>query len=509
MVVVTYILFPYCRYYIDPDATAYLSLTQHIAQGDYYLGISSLWNPLHAFIAGKFMAWGLAGSAYTALLASNVLGAALTIFASTLLFNHFVSSRWIQWMHALMLGVFWSINAYYQLTSDIYGVLGFILFVLIILHNHQLKYIGWNIVLGLVIAFSCIAKTYSFYIEVLILFIWMFYLWKQGTLSLKQSFARLTTVGSISLLGILPWLIAFHNKFGVWSISFAGKFNISTRIVGTTVYKDEIHALLPPSPQGALSYWEDPHWIMGESVWMYDSLSNMVRYIGRVVLNLIEWTSSMAHISFWYGGLWLMCLLVFCSAKWRATFNLQLKFVLLSFLLFPVGLILIHVEPRYLWPTFSMAILLLVLLLEQLPHHLLASKAKKVWVTIALATCFIGPVLDVKNMWNQGKNEYQLAQEIQSLGIDGSFFSNIDYASGKQKDLLRLSSFLQMPVYTMGIDSFSMETKLAEAKRYGIDYYFHWSSKSDAFVADATLLSNHKEVTNGTIPQLRIYRIKE
>lgn len=506
LLLVVKILFPYCQYFIDTDATAYIQLTKNFAAGDFYKGMSGLWNPLHSMLAAwtsNMFHW----SVYDALLYTNLFGAALTILTSIVILNKFISTSWMQWLHAAFLGVFWGINAYYQLTSDVLGVLGLNLYLLVLFKNQDLKHWGWNIVLGLILAVSCLAKTYSFYIEVLLLIIWVGKLVYERQFSFKTGFIRLASVGIVNLLVLLPWIFAFYNKYNVWNVSLAGKYNMSSRVKGTTNYREDIQCLVPPSHEGALSFWEDPHWLQGDYIGVFDNAFTVKRYILRLGYNVIEWTTSISHLSIFWGFIWLLSVIIFCSKRMQCSWSDLQLLIMLHIAVFPVGLWLVHIESRYMWYCMPLVWITGLLLTEK---YIKPSANKYLYLLSGLffmSSFIVGPVHNVKEMVNVGKAEYEMAQQIEALNLPkGSFFTNVDFGTGRQPEVLRLASFLQQPVYIIEVDSCSMEHKLEEAKMYGIDYYLHYTL--DPLLPAPTILNGFPEVTRGRVAGVHIYQLK-
>ncbi len=45
MSVVLWLIYPHYQYYIDPDGTAYLTIAQRYANGDYAQAINGYWSP--------------------------------------------------------------------------------------------------------------------------------------------------------------------------------------------------------------------------------------------------------------------------------------------------------------------------------------------------------------------------------------------------------------------------------------------------------------------------------
>ena len=308
-------------------------------------------------------------------------------------------------------------------------------------------------------------------------------------------------------MGLLPWVFAFHNKYNVWNVSLAGKYNMSSRVKGTTNYREDIQCLVPPSHDGALSFWEDPHWLQGDYIGIFDNAFTIKRYILRLGYNVIEWTTSISHLSIFWGFIWLVSVIVFFSKRMHRTWSDVQLLLMLHIAVFPVGLWLVHIESRYMWYCLP-----LVWVVGLTKLHKYVQPFTRKWVyTIAcmffMASFIVGPVYNVKEMVNVGKAEYEMAQQIEALNIPkGSFFTNVDFGTGRQPEVLRLASFLQQPVYIIEVDSCSMERKLEEAKYYGVDYYLHYTL--DPLLPAPTQLNGYLEVTQGRVAGVHIYQLK-
>lgn len=101
------ILYPFCRYYVDPDAAAYLVIIKRYASGDFVTAANGLWSPLHCWLSALLVR--LAGFGYfNAALAVNCIGGLSVIMLSQYLFNRFRSGKTEQWCMAIFSGIYWA-----------------------------------------------------------------------------------------------------------------------------------------------------------------------------------------------------------------------------------------------------------------------------------------------------------------------------------------------------------------------------------------------------------------
>ena len=86
--VAVYGVYPFYQYYVDPDATAYLTIIKRYVAGDYEKAINGYWSPWSCWlVAGwvKLTGWGLMAAS----VAVNTAGAVCFLFISHSFFKYF------------------------------------------------------------------------------------------------------------------------------------------------------------------------------------------------------------------------------------------------------------------------------------------------------------------------------------------------------------------------------------------------------------------------------------
>lgn len=508
LLLTAYLLFPYCQYYLDPDATAYLQMVDNAIQGDMQATVNSLWSPFHAWISiGLHQLYPMSTS--VTLLVGNLLGASLVVILSNMLLQKFITNRFQLIVFALFQGVFWGSNAYIQLTSDVWGVFFALLIFYIFLLNNRFESKKYNVLLGVLIAISALAKTYTMYIFTLFFLIILTYRWYKKSINFKQAVGILLAIYLPLLLVLMPWIYLFHEKFGAWTISWVGKYNMSTRVATVQIVKEKYHHFFPPATPQSLTFWQDPSFLYTNWVSVFDSPKTFLKFGARIGQNIAEWASAVGHLSFLYGATWAYAVWSLFFPKQSDDKSKAMNFVYLWVAIFPVGLLLVHIEARYMWATVPFALIIIFQILNQLHFYGWSKLLSKVAVVVIVGSYILGPVLDLKTIINVGKSDYELAQKIKSLGIKGSFFANKDYDSGFHPSLQRIAYFLQDPVYLTSKDTFTFEAKLATAQEMNIDYYYYFFDEHKLENADAVAeLMSFPEVTEGRIPNVRIFQLK-
>ena len=84
---VLYIIYPNYQYYIDPDGTAYLTISRRYAEGHYVQAINGYWSPWSCWLTALLMKAGIA--AIPASVIINTAGATGFLFITQSLFRRF------------------------------------------------------------------------------------------------------------------------------------------------------------------------------------------------------------------------------------------------------------------------------------------------------------------------------------------------------------------------------------------------------------------------------------
>ena len=59
------VYYPYCKYYVDPDATAYLTISKLYANGDWLNAVNGYWSPWSCWLTAIFIKLGTTAVSYT------------------------------------------------------------------------------------------------------------------------------------------------------------------------------------------------------------------------------------------------------------------------------------------------------------------------------------------------------------------------------------------------------------------------------------------------------------
>jgi len=463
MSAVLLLIYPHYQYYIDPDGTSYLTIAARYAAGDWTTAINGYWSPFSCWLtAGLMHISGL--PAIPASVIINALGAAGCLYISQSFFLRCAIVRSLQWMMNSSLSLFLCYAIFWQSFADLWECFFLLCSLRIILSFNFLSKAYLWVALGFLGAFAYFAKAYSFPFFILNTLCCVYYLTKGN----RGLWLRISVVSiGVMLLSAFPWVLALHSKYGIWTTSTAGPLNTSWYLVGHPYYKAELGGILPPPYAGSPYYWEDPYLVNGDTPHFWSSWQLFGRQWLKIIQNLYKLVVSLLQLSVIFPLAALIAILVVFSQKVRASFSSEVHIVALSFLLFPLGYLLVNFEARYLWYMLPLGMLIGAAALQQ-------ATGKKLLYVASMATILLYPAWCMYRMYDVGKVEYALAQELKQRNIRGSF-TGIFAPGLVSQGAARLAYFSGNALYYIPVPLPAPQHFTAQAKRDRINYYVIYS----------------------------------
>lgn len=470
LIVAVVIIFPYCRYYIDPDATAYLTIARRYATGDIEKAVNGYWSPWSCWLTALFIKAGW--DEMTGAVIANTMAAIGFLFITQAYLLIFGINRKLQWALCAALVVFLSYAVYFQLFDDLWECF-FLLSVLYLLLRDDFaqKPLLW-VGAGMLGSLAYFSKAYAFPFFLLHFVTASLLITKGWEKEARRKWLSIcgVAIGTMVLCSS-PWLYSLHVKYGQWMTSTAGKLNMSWYVVGHPYWKDGITHLLPPVYPDSPSYWEDPWMVNGITPHFWNSLSLFIRQIAKLVLNEFRFLLSGLQIAVWFLLVWFLSLIAVLK---RRTYYADAKsYVLMySFILFPLPFLLINFEARYIWYTLPLSMVAGSLVLQRLAAVKFPGR-ENVLIGLFAIAYIIWPLYDFKTIWNEGKAEYLSAQQIKQAGINGSFTAWASFGNQSLIQLQRIGFFAGNPYYNMPYVNVPDNELLKDMRRYGIKYYYY------------------------------------
>ena len=474
------VLFPYCRYYVDPDATAYLTIAKRYAAGDFARAINGYWSPLACWLTALGIKAGW--EAFTAAIMVNTAGALGFLWISNSFFRRFgVADMLVWWLHAVLV-VFLAVAVYAQSFADLWQCFLLLAALRIMLSDGFRSRPALWCVYGVTGALAYFAKAYSFPFFILNTLCCGFFVMGAQERQNRGAWLRMCAAALfVMFLCSSPWIYLLHEKYGSWMTSTAGRLNMSWYLVGHPFYKDGIAHFLPPAYSDSPYYWEDPYFVNGETPRLWSSWRLFLLQWIKTGYNFLKLNNVLNHFSAFALPVWLLSLLLLVSAKVRRHFPARVPVVAGSLLLFPAGFLLINFEPRYIWYTYPLTLLIGALALQHALLWLDSAAWKRVAVLVFAASFAAGPVWDLYPLIGQGKGEYAFAQRLRRMGIKGSFASNASDTKA-QRQMIRVAYFSGNPYHIApsGNNCITMQRLAQELERSRVKYYFYFPQQRTA-----------------------------
>lgn len=497
-------LYPFYRFYIDTDATAYLAIAQRYADGDILKAVNGYWSPFACWVTAGFIKGGLLP--FAAAIVTNTIAAMCFLWISNSFFLLLVTGRPLHWIFSITVGLFLSYAVFKQSFDDLWECF-FLLAALRILLSRQFVQ-RWDlwVWMGICGGFAYYAKAYAFPFFILNTVCCTFLVTKAWEKDNRKTWLRISGIAVFTMvLMALPWIYMLKQKYGIWMTSTAGTLNLSWYPVGHPYYKVGIQHLLPPVYPDSPSYWEDPWMVNGPAPHFWNTWSLFLRQVARGGYNVFLLVKCLGEISVFLIPTAGLAIAMTFSRKIRAYFEERQFIVAVSFLLFPAGFLLINFEARYIWYMLLPGMLLCIAGLQFITRH---SAVRLRYLTLTLALSFlVFPLWDMKILFMEGRQEYEMAERLKQLGIRGSFTANVVF--GKNDDLERVSRvayFSGNPYYNMPYLDVPAKELLAELRRYDIKYYFDYHPERDL------LLDEHgtpfPEVAKGQFAAFRVFLLR-
>ena len=358
---------------VDPDGLAYMSIAKQTASGE--LAIRGYWSPLISWLTAGLMTVGI--NDLIAFRTVTISAGALLVLAAYLIGRHLRLSGSSLACLTLAVGL-WAARLSVRIsTPDLLGTALVLLYFGALLRLHPAKSpIPQGIVLGALCAVGYFGKYYNlpFFGVHLILAASLMPGWNWG----RSLGLTITSFATAAVL-ILPWAIALSNRYGEITVNTSGAINFALVGPGSDLKHPCWYFELCSLPGDVPFPWEDPHpYYYPAYGWSpFASLDNLRHQAALVLTN--------AHL--WFSGTWLqlgptipmsiaasgICALI----SWKDSQARYLwSLLFLTPLLYASGYFLTwSVDSRYYYPTFAIAGISGIYLLDTLGKRFLPARS--------------------------------------------------------------------------------------------------------------------------------------
>ncbi|MFI5196898.1 MAG: hypothetical protein ACHQD8_07390 [Chitinophagales bacterium] len=416
MYVLLFFIYPHYQYYIDPDGVSYLTISKRYAAGDFQKAVNGYWSPWSCWLTALLIKGGI--EAIPASVIINTIGATGFLFISQSFFLRVNIINKLQWLLNITLALFLSYAIFGQSFDDLWECFFLLATLRLMLADNFVKKPVLWIASGVIGALAYFAKAYSFPFFILNTVCCVYFICKDNKAQwLKISLTSIITMFVCSL----PWIMALHNKYGIWATSTAGPLNMSWYLVGHPHWKEGVDLLIPPAYPDSPYYWEDPWFANGDTPHFWNSWQLFGRQLLKIIHNLYKLLVSMVQLSVFFPLITVVLIRFVSNNKARVT-TAPAFIVALSFLIFPLGYVLINFEARYIWYMLPLSMLAGSLFIQ---NHLSGKSYSRILPLVFSIGFLIYPAWNMVIMFHLGKDEYDIAKKIKLADIHGSFTGNI------------------------------------------------------------------------------------
>ena len=490
------------------DIISVISIAKLYAEGDFNNAINGYWGPLFSWLLVPFLL--LNSSQNYALYSTKILSLIIGFF--TLIGIRLLSYRFemdeIVRLAILFLMIFILLDIalvpiFFPMDLLLLCFLIYYLYFIFDPKYSEKLYIGF--LCGIFGALAYLTKSYAlpFFIAHFVLFN-IFHYFKEFSSEKRRRILKNFFLGFVVFFIICGfWSAAISDKYGEITTGTSGKYNYN--LVGPNFSGIPLwNGFTKPTNDKAISAWEDPSYEKLKDWSPLDSWSNFNYQLDIIWENIFRTIGIIQSFSY-LAIIILISYIIICLQPIRKIIlDNNILYPLATILLYIWGYILIWTEFRYLILVWVMLILMGGYLIDIIFRNIssITNVGKFVLVLFFISSFIILPLSSITKEIDHGKEIYLLSNDLIShYDIHGNLASNGEYHKS-----MKISYFLNSQYYgtslnkSQNISDVELENNL---KTYKIDYYFVWGKSSN----DA-LLSRYTEVTDGVIPNLRIYRIK-
>jgi hypothetical protein len=389
-----------------------------------------------------------------------------------------------------------------------------ILYLTIIFSKNYSKSISYGIFCGIIGALAFLTKSYALLFFLLHFPIFNLFQWKANiSPEKKKKVAKNLLIGLVVFFIISGvWIFAISEKYGKLTYSTSGDYNF--KVIGPQKIGQPAQnpGFIQPPYTNASSAWEDPS--SGASISQLKPWSpfESKRYLNYEINNIIENINTLKAICLEYSYFSLIILLSYfillISPLKNMSKRTKILYPLLTFLIFPLGYLLIVLDIRYFWILFILLAIMGFYLLQRLFQNYSLNQYAKTILCIILLISFITMPISEGYEWYNGYSTYedwyksanQLKEQYHVEGNIASSGNSTNYGVDLIFNFVMGTSY-----YGYAKNNINDTELINELKKYKIDYYIYWENSGK----NTRILSqNFPEITNGTIKGIKVFKIK-
>jgi hypothetical protein len=482
-----FILFPGYRYVIDPDSTGYFSVAEQLAGGNFHRSINGIWGPLGSWILTLFLHFNV-DEILTAKYLNGFYG-----FLSLLAFFYLIKKMNIRFLIGIAImtaSVLLIVHfAFFRLFGDLLQLLFLLLYLNIICSKNFSGSYKKIILAAFVCGIGFYAKAYMLYFAIVHLPLAIFLAEKKDHANRSNGYLikKISVAFIVLFATVIGWITALNLKYGHYIL---GQQNI-TGSLSPAYHQPRVPFYAPPFAN-AYSIFDDISYQKFTNITPFTNGKLFLAEFKLILFNSIKTIGHFNDFSFAFFTI-ILAGAFLISGKFTGFSNQTNTLLLFSFILvWPLGFLFFHVEPRFLWIMILAVLALAGILLSYLIDH--SSSRKKYMYLFSLfiiGSFYLYPLLILKDQYGSGKNYFEIADALKRNNIQGNILcSNQSNADIYNSVIINYLSKCRH--YGPFVIDYTTEEVLEAIKKYHINYFIlYYSSpyQNEALLTSTLALS--------------------
>lgn len=496
-----FLFFRYYQYGFFPDSISYIGIAQKYVIGDYSNAINGCWGPLLSWLLTPFLFFGSTKMymIHSAKILSLIIGF-FTLFGIKFLFSKFIMDEKIR-----NIVIFAMVPLVFYFAISLFSpdllILCFLLFYLGLIFDPKYSLRLRNgIACGLLGVLAYFSKSYAFIFFLCHFLIFnLFFYFHEVDNEKKRNIKKNLILGLTVFLAISGiWIGLISDKYGEITIGTAGTFNLAIIGPESEGLPPFYQGLIVPPNKSAGSAWEDPSYIKIKPWNPLGTMKSFIFEMNNIWNNILETGIILLSFSVFSFLIILASLIFVIKYKKDEVSRINFLYLLITIFIYLGGYCLIRLEARYLW-IISILIFLMGVYLSEVLYidGYLKSKIRNMLLVLLIISFIIIPISLLIISINTDANFHDLSYTLKyEYNIHGNIASNDEYVISQD-----LSYYLDGRYYGQTKKGIGLNELKNELKGNNIDYYFVWGEYNQTDLP-------YNEITNGKIPYLKIYSIK-
>lgn len=462
-----FLLFPGYRYVMDPDATGYLAVAEHLAKGDMHESINGIWSPFNSWILVPFLKAG-----YDGILVAKYLNGLFGLISLTAFFS-LLKKMQISFFYEMAILSSAVLLILLFVFNRVFGDLLQTMFLLLYLNVILSKNFGRDYRSILLAAFmggiGFYAKAYIFFFTLLHLPIAIYLAERiNAKINIKTLIKKISLAVLVLLFTASAWFIILQNKYGHY---IPGEKQITGTL--SQQYDQPRVLIYPPPYPGSYSVFDDISYFNFKTITPFTNFHLFIAQCKLIGYNFIAWLQRLNEFSF-------ACIIIIITGFWllffrRTTAGNGNLILLLSFIIaWSAGFLFFHVETRFLWIIDLCLLIMAGIILSNYWNN--NNKRQKLIAGIIIISSFcIFPAVGLKNMYGTGKDNFAIADALRKNGIRGNILTSYQN-SGEFSQSIIINYLSKNRHYGPYVTDYTVEEILDAIKIHDINYFLFYYS---------------------------------